>query len=81
MCFCFNGNKKLSEDVNFNSNIKYGVDGDEVLKDSNLVCSFFYINLVYVWFLILLLMCCFIFRVKRLYLMLLIIFSLLLILL
>ena len=41
LCFCFKGDKKLSEDVAFNSNIKDssakdGVDGDEVLKDSNL---------------------------------------------
>ena len=31
MCFYFNGDKKLSEDVRFNSNIKDGVDGDELL--------------------------------------------------
>ena len=41
MCFCFNGNKKLSENVGFNSNIKDGIDGDELLQVSNLVCSFF----------------------------------------
>ena len=39
LCFCFKGDKKLSEDVGLNSNIKNssvkdGVDGDEVLKDS-----------------------------------------------
>ena len=50
LCFCFKGDKKLSEDVSFNSNIKHSfvkdsVDGDKVLKDSNLVC-FFYNNLV-----------------------------------
>ena len=44
MCFCFNGDKKLSEDVGFNSNIKDGVDGDELLQVSNLVCSFFYLG-------------------------------------
>ena len=43
------GDKKLSKDVGFNSNIKDGVDGDEVLKDSNLVCSCF-ITLSYVGF-------------------------------
>ena len=42
MCFCFNGDKKLSEDVGFNSNIKDGVDGDELLQIYNLVCSFFF---------------------------------------
>ena len=39
MCFCFKGDKKLSEDVCLNSNIKDisvkdGVGGDKVLKDS-----------------------------------------------
>ena len=52
LCFCFKGNKKLSEDVGFNSNIKDssikdGVDGDEVLKDSNLAI---FIILIYVGF-------------------------------
>ena len=41
MCFCFNGDNKLSENVGFNSNIKDGVDGDELLQVSNLVCTFF----------------------------------------
>ena len=41
MCFCFNGDNKLSQDVGFNFNIKDGVDGDELLQVSNLVCSFF----------------------------------------
>ena len=41
MCFCFNGDKKLSEDISFNSNSKDGIDGDELLQVSNLVCSFF----------------------------------------
>ena len=54
LCFCFKSDKKLSENFGFNSNIKDssvkdGVDGDEVLKDSNLVCSFFII-LIYVGF-------------------------------
>ena len=44
MCFYFNGDKILSEDVGFNSNIKNGVDGDELLHVSNLVCSFFYLG-------------------------------------
>ena len=43
MCFCFNGDKKLYEDVDFNSNIKDGIDGDELLQVSNFVCSFFFI--------------------------------------
>ena len=42
MYFCFNNTKKLSEDIGFNFNIKYGIDGDELLQVSNLVCSFFY---------------------------------------
>ena len=41
MCFCFNGDKKLSEHVGFNSNIKDGVDDDELFQVSNLVYSFF----------------------------------------
>ena len=41
MYFCFNGDKKLSEDYGFNSNIKDGVYGNELLQVSNLVCSFF----------------------------------------
>ena len=44
MCFCFNGDKKLSEDVGLNSNIKDDVDGDELLQVSNLVFSFFYLG-------------------------------------
>ena len=44
MCFCFNGDKKLYKDVGFDSNIKYGVNGDELLQVSNLVCSFFVIR-------------------------------------
>ena len=52
LCFYFKGDKKLSEDVGFNSNIKDssvkdGVDGDEVLKDSNLI---FFIIVIYVGF-------------------------------
>ena len=50
--FYFKGDKKLFEDVGFNSNIKDssvkdGVDGDEVLKDSNLAI---FIILIYVGF-------------------------------
>ena len=46
MCFCFKGDKKLSDDFGFNFNIKGsfikdGDDDDEALKDSNLACSFF----------------------------------------
>ena len=41
MCFYFNGDKKLFENVDFNSNIKDGVDGGELLQVSNLVFSFF----------------------------------------
>ena len=44
MYFCFNGDKKLSEDVGFNSNIKDDVDGDGLLQVSNLACSFFYLG-------------------------------------
>ena len=42
MCLYFNGDKKLSDDVGFNSNIKDGVNGDESLHVSKLVCSFLF---------------------------------------
>ena len=48
MCFYFKGDKKFSEDVGFNCNIKGssvkdGDDGDEALKDSNLA---FFLNIL-----------------------------------